>query len=241
MYTSAELALFAQAVQRPEDRLDLGQAALLLGAIEDPDLDISGYLERIEALGRRARIRCANREIPALHLARFLFLEEGFMGNLAAYYDPKNSFLHEVLTRRVGIPISLSVLMIEVGRRAGIPIEGVGFPGHFLTRSPAKDGFYFFDPFIGGRILSHADLCQLFTRTTGQKKEPPPEVLQKAGKRQILSRMLRNLRHIYQQQKDTVRLREVLERAALLQPEDASIHKELAALHRASQEARNRN
>jgi regulator of sirC expression with transglutaminase-like and TPR domain len=232
MYTTPELALFAHVAKRPDEEIDLGQTALLLGGIERPDLDIDKYLRRLDTLAEAARFRCARPGYAPLHLARFLFEELGFRGNTDEYDDPRNSFLGEVLDRRVGIPVSLSVLMIEVGRRAGVVVEGVGFPGHFLARAPVEGGYLFFDTFAQGRVLPRQDLRLLYAKHKGEDRDPDPKYLQKLPNRDIVLRMLQNLREIYAKRDDKKALRFVLERATLLDPHDHKLSKELAALPR---------
>lgn len=131
------LALFSHIACRPEDELDLGQAALVIAEPEYDGLDVAAYLRRLDRLAERAQPRVARIPDPgaqALSLINYLHVEEGFCGNVAEYDDPRNSFLNEVLDRRLGIPITLSVVMIEVARRLGVPLRGVSFPGHFLLR-----------------------------------------------------------------------------------------------------------
>jgi regulator of sirC expression with transglutaminase-like and TPR domain len=234
MYTSPELALFALAVQKPEAEIDLGQAALLLGGAQGREPDLPKALASLDDLGAQAKRYCRAPGERAPQLARFLFEEQGFAGDADDYYDPENSFLDAVLERRRGIPISLSVLMMEVGRRAEIPIEGVSFPGHFLVRSPVRGGYLFFDPFARGRPISREDLRALYARFSGQDKDPEPGLLAAAPKKQILARMLQNLRAIYTRRGERKPLRFVLERLALLVPRDEEMSRELAALTRPS-------
>jgi regulator of sirC expression with transglutaminase-like and TPR domain len=230
MNTSANLILFGHVVQRPEEEIDLGQAALLLGEIPGSEVDVSAGLSRLHSLGEQAKLRCQVAREPSIALARFLFEELAFRGNEDDYYNPENSFLGAVLEQRLGIPISLSVLMIEIGRRAGVPVEGVNFPGNFLVRVPVSGGYLFFDPYTKGQILSRAGLKTLYKRTTGQDKDPEADVLGKITKRQLILRMLQNLRSIYTQRNDKASLRGVLERVALLEPNDETLAKELASI-----------
>ena len=135
-------------------------------------------------------------------LNRFLFEDEGFAGNTGDYDDPRNSFLNQVLDRRTGIPITLAVVYIEVARRAGIRVDGVNFPGHFLLRyplSPEEDhrSAVFVDPFHGGSILSETDCRSLLRRHAGDGVEFDPRFLAPATKQQILVRMLGNLKRLY--------------------------------------------
>lgn len=207
---------------------DLAAPALLIARLGYPRLDSAPYLARLEALGEAAADRLAAAPRIGLQgaidaLNRFLFEDEGFSGNTGDYDDPRNSFLNQVLDRRTGIPITLAVVYIEVARRAGIRVDGVNFPGHFLLRfpfgaedgpgsaacgdfqsknpaAPAEDGpgsAVFVDPFHGGSILSERDCRALLRRHAGDSVEFDPRLLAPATKQQILVRMLGNLKRLY--------------------------------------------
>jgi len=190
---------FAALAQGPEDELPLDEAALLMAAHAYPDLDVDFELELLDGLAER----CTDRSLNGWR--RYLFDELGFTGNVADYYDPDNSFLHQVVRRRVGLPISLSVLGMAVGRRLGLHLRGVGLPGHFLLRhdEDGDDGVratqaepVFVDPFAGGRVLDRAACLERFRAVNG--REPFVEsYLDPVGPRAILGRMLANLRAIY--------------------------------------------
>src|SRR5690606_19213864 len=156
--TSRELTArdrFAAMVLKPEPDLDLAAAALQIAAEEYPQLVAGPYLQRLDLLAERVRDRLDNETAPLVvlqELNRVLFEEERFRGNAEAYYDPRNSFLNDVLDRRVGIPISLSLVYLEVGWRLGLPLSGVGFPGHFLVRYEGEVVRVLLDPFDGGRL-----------------------------------------------------------------------------------------
>jgi regulator of sirC expression with transglutaminase-like and TPR domain len=214
-----EVALFAHLCCRPEAELDLGQAALALAEPEYPGLDFGYYLARLDRLAEGAwpSVRGVRESASqAASLVAHLVNEEGLQGNTASYDDPRNSFLNEVLDRRLGIPISLSVVMMEVARRLSVPLHGVSFPGHFLLRAgKLEETPLFIDPF-GGKTLSKADLAALVQRGTGQRRDPRPDELQVATKSAILSRMLTNLRNIYTQQGDAWRVRLAVERQRML-------------------------
>lgn len=194
---------FADLVASPT--CDLARAALEIARIGRPDLDPGSALRMLDALadGLRPRLDGApGTDAAARQLARYLFVECGFRGNRDDYYDPRNSFLDDVLARRLGIPISLSVVAIEVGRRLGIRLEGVGFPGHFLVRAPGAGAAVLLDCFSGGaevgpeellarlRALAETNGGPAFAQVPDQFLEPTPT----AG---ILARMLRNLVRIY--------------------------------------------
>jgi regulator of sirC expression with transglutaminase-like and TPR domain len=225
----ADLTLFAHVVGRPEPALDLAQAALLVAEPEYPGLDIPAYLALLDQLGAQARSALSGLAPGVRSVSRLcelLYQEIGFAGNAADYYDPKNSFLNEVLDRRLGIPITLGVVVVEVARRAGVPAQGVGFPGHFLVRVPHEDGIIIIDPFAG-RLLDAADLRLLVQRVTGQERDPDAQLLAAAPKSHILLRMLANLRAIYAQRADQPRLRAVLERMVVLSPDDEALRRDL--------------
>ena len=160
----------------------------------------------------------------------WLFDRLGFTGNADDYYDPRNSFLCEVIDRRVGIPISLSVLYLEVARRVGVLAQGVNFPGHFLVRVAIEDAWLFLDPFSGGRALTPGDLETLLRKTTTPDAVLEPSVIAAASKRQILARMLVNLAGIYGRNGDLPRSLDVLERLALLEPSNPRIARDLESL-----------
>ena len=146
---------FAAMVTRPESELDLAAAALEIAAEEYPQLVPGPYLQRLDVLAERVRDRLGDETAPLIvlqELNRVLFEEERFRGNAEAYYDPRNSFLNDVLDRRVGIPITLSLIYLEVGWRLGLPLSGVGFPGHFLVRYEGEVVRVLLDRFDGGRI-----------------------------------------------------------------------------------------
>jgi regulator of sirC expression with transglutaminase-like and TPR domain len=203
---SLHVALFSHVACRPESEIDLGQAALLIAEPEYEDLDIALYLRTLDRLADQVRPRLSAEADPAARttaLLSYLIDEEGFRGNVSEYEDPRNSFLNEVLERRLGIPISLSVLAMEVARRCDLPLQGVSFPGHFLLRISRAGGSsedtgqpVLFDP-MDGRILAGSDLQALLYRALGRRRAVAPEDLQMATKNAILIRMLTNLRHIY--------------------------------------------
>lgn len=215
---------FRQAVDRPEEKIDLGRAALTIALSDYPNLDIAAYLARIDQFAVEVVQRCSTsgdvlESIAALNTV--LFSEQGFCGNTDNYYDPKNSFLNEVIERKTGIPITLSVLYMEVAQRVGLTLCGVGFPGHFLVKC-AKDGAEFvIDPFDHGAIKSAAELGRMIERLYGQPIGLRSEFLQSASKTDILKRMLGNLKAIYLRVNDLVRLLTTLDRLIILEPAGA--------------------
>jgi regulator of sirC expression with transglutaminase-like and TPR domain len=204
---------------RPEQPLDLALGALLIACDEYPELDVARYLARLEELGATARSALGHGGSLVDHvtaLSAHLCRNEGFHGNTREYYDPRNSFLNDVLDRRAGIPITLSVVFMEVGRRAGLDVQGVGFPGHFLVKVPRADSELVVDPFNGGVLLSEADCQMRLDRIYGGKVRLDPDMLAPVGPRLMLFRMLRNLKAIYTRTEDQLRLVRVLDLLVLL-------------------------
>jgi regulator of sirC expression with transglutaminase-like and TPR domain len=213
-------ARFQALIERPVVLLD--EAALAIAAEEYPGLDAGAYLARLDALGALVRQRATEPQRAAGRvraLCDVLFDELGFRGNEEAYYDPRNSFLNEVLERRLGIPISLSVLLMEVGRRVGVPLHGVGLPRHFMVKlQPEAGPEVFIDAFDGGALLSREECAARFQGgPTAQALDP--RWFQAVTPRQILGRMLQNLKQIYVEQGDDVRAYGVVDRLVMLTPD----------------------
>jgi regulator of sirC expression with transglutaminase-like and TPR domain len=223
---------FAQAMAREDARIDLAHACLMIAQDAYPQLDVERYLGEIERMALRLRGRLAQSggaEERIIALNQFLFEDLGYWGNTGDYYDPRNSYLNDVIDRRTGIPITLSILYMELGTRIGLPLEGISFPGHFLVRLRLRGGMLVLDPFAGGAPQSEAELRERVQRVI------PPEVtdrlpvaelpleqfLEPASKRQILARVLRNLKGIYRETDKPQRMLEVLNRMLVVTP-DAS-------------------
>ncbi|HVS14072.1 MAG TPA: transglutaminase-like domain-containing protein [Thermoanaerobaculia bacterium] len=215
---SSELnARFSELVLQPEEQIDLGEAALLLAADEAPDLDIDRWLAELDRLAARAADRLAgDQALDAL--TRELYQEAGLRGNRLDYYDPRNSFLHEVLGRKLGIPISLGVVCMEVGRRLGLGLSGVGFPGHFLVRVEGGAELYL-DPFDRAQRLDRAGCRRLLQRIGGRNMRFEPRFLEPIGTRDILHRMVGNLRAIYTRLEQPHLVLGCLDRQLALEPD----------------------
>jgi regulator of sirC expression with transglutaminase-like and TPR domain len=225
MSGTADLLLFAHLLGRSNDKLELEHLALLLAEPEHPGLDVQTYLNKLNVMGELARIKLkscrgqapADRIVPIL---RLLYGELGYRGNVADFYDPKNSFLNHVIDRRTGNPLSLAVVLLAVCRRASVPAHGVSFPGHFLVRAAKASGeIATIDP-LDGRMLTASVLHSLYESATGDPGEIDEQFLAPATHRQILLRMLTNLRAIYELRGEQERLRFVLERITLLSPSE---------------------
>jgi regulator of sirC expression with transglutaminase-like and TPR domain len=217
---------------------DLAVAALQIARVEYPRLDAGPYLDRLDALGREAAARVdAAAIVPGIAPARvdpdryarvtalndYLFSELRFAGNDAQYDDPRNSFLNDVLDRRTGIPITLALVYLEVARRAGMRVEGINFPGHFLLRCPGRPGQAYsedliIDAFHGGAILSDEACRALFRRYAGEDAVFEPHVLTYATKPQILARMLLNLKRVYVRMRSFPQARDITELLLAVDP-----------------------
>lgn len=224
-------------VAGPEEDIDLAEAALVIAAHEYRGLDIPAYLARMDEMAAALRNRLRQDIAPTeriLALNRFLFNELGFSGNMADYYDPRNSFLNEVLDRKLGIPITLSLIYVEVGRRVGLALHGVSFPGHFLVKCTVRDGVVVLDPYGRGVSLSLDDLQQRLRALRGGA-EATPEVTRRmltvAGKKDVLARMLRNLKAIYLERRDAPRALAAVDLLIELEPRAADEYRDRARIY----------
>jgi regulator of sirC expression with transglutaminase-like and TPR domain len=180
----------------PDEAVDLAHASLLIACEEYPDLDVNRYVARLDEWGEELRVRVEQQAEPAVvasSINHLLFEQEGFRGNTKDYYDPRNSFLNEVLDRRTGIPITLATVYMEVARRAGIAISGVGLPGHFIVRLRGQGPGLLVDPFHGGALLSVEDCQARLDRIYEGRVKVEPSMLAACERKEILARMLRNL------------------------------------------------
>jgi len=191
-----------RAVNEPGEAL--APAAFAIAGVEYPALDAGPYLHRLERMGEAAAGRLQRHTGPQASIATlnaYLYEELGFSGNREHYDDPRNSFLNEVFDRRIGIPISLAIVYLEIGRRAGLRLEGVNFPGHFLVRAPsdpaAADDDLIIDPFHSGALLSEVDCRQLLRQHVGDEAAFDRGLLATATRQQIVVRMLVNLKRLY--------------------------------------------
>lgn len=225
---------FRAAVDRPEEAVDLGYAALTIGLSVNPHLDIPAYLQRIDQFAREV----ADRRDPAgdvyhalAALNHVLFRQHGFDGNRDDYYDPRNSFLSEVLDRKIGIPISLCVLYMEVARRTSVPVEGIGFPGHFLVKCSDGEEAIFIDPFHRGEIKITEDLGPMLEKLYGRKVALRQQFLEAVGKKQILKRMLANLKAIYLRNNSVTEALSIFDHLIILDPAGAEDIRDRGSLY----------
>lgn len=229
----AGLERFAEMLSREDGKIELASACLQIAEDAYPGLDVDGYVGEIERFAKRLRARLAPDAVAedrVIALNEFLFDDLGFSGNVDDYYDPRNSYLNEVLDRRTGIPITLAVLYMEIGRRIGLPLEGVSFPGHFLVRLPLRGGTLVLDPFSGGVPQSEGELRERLKRVIPRDAAggvpvaelPLDQFLEPASNRQILARVLRNLKGVYREKDNPARLLEVLNRMIIVAPDSAA-------------------
>ncbi|MEC4815004.1 MAG: SirB1 family protein [Scytonema sp. PMC 1069.18] len=221
MNISSARQYFYQEIQQPDEYIDLAKAALYIAQEEYPNLDPDEYLNALDimALELQERLppeRYTLRIIQSIN--QYLYDDLEFAGNETNYYDPRNSYLNEVIDRRVGIPITLSLVYMEVARRIDFPMIGVGMPGHFLIRADVPDLEIFIDAFHRGEVMFLQDCQELLTRIYQQSVTLQPEFLAAVNKRQFLARMLVNLKQIYINQQELEKALAAVERILLLYP-----------------------
>lgn len=223
---------FAAIAGLPDERIDLAEAALWIAAEEQPGLDPAPWMARLDAMAARLRPHLDEVRDPLDRMARlagFLADEIGLRGNAEDYYDPRNSLLNEVLARGLGIPITLALVYMEVGRRVDVPLHGVGFPGHFLLRHSRHDQLIF-DPFDRGRPLTEEDCRSRLDQLSGGTLAFDPRLLKPSSPRQILVRMLNNLWRIYLHRGDFLRTLSALDRVLLLDGDDVGARRDRGLL-----------
>ena len=230
---AVSLDAFEKVLACDDVRIDLAHACLLIAQDAYPDLQVERYLGDIERMAMRLRGRMPQTSAPEERIAvlnQFLFEDLGFRGNTEEYYDPRNSYLNDVLDRKVGIPISLSVVYMAVGRRVGLPLEGISFPGHFLVRLRMRAGLLVLDPFAGGAPQSETDLRERLQRVIPPgatdnvplSELPLDPFIEPATNRQTLARVLRNLKAIYRETDKPERMLEVLNRMLVVAPDSTA-------------------
>ena len=206
----------------PDDEIDLARAGFLIAAMEYPGLDLDHQVGLLDSLSAAVSGRLEASRDPLFcvnTLSEYLFDEVGFQGNLDDYYDPRNSFLNEVLSRRLGIPITLSLVCIEVGKRLDIPLLGVSMPGHFLLKHQQEEDL-FIDPFYKGILLSEEECAQRLQQVTQANIPWESRFLAPVSNRDFVARILRNLKNIYVQRQDHNHAIMTIDRLIVLQPED---------------------
>jgi len=212
---------FRQAVVGPDAEIDLARAALLIARTEYPELNVERYLHRLDRLAQEARAGGIEGDpLRRLHrLREFLFEEAGFRGNAQEYFDPRNSFLNDVLDRKFGIPITLSLVLMEVGRRLRLDIRGIGLPAHFIVGAEINGCQVLLDPFHGGTLLTADGAQELVSRVLGRPVTLQEEHFTPVTKRQFLTRMLNNLKAIYWRKECWAKVLPMVERLLALEPD----------------------
>jgi regulator of sirC expression with transglutaminase-like and TPR domain len=212
----------------PAAPLDPAELALRLAADAYPDLDVEAYLSELAGMAHEAkRYLGGGLEARTRGLCRYLFHDCGFRGNVQDYYDPRNSYLNEVLDRRTGLPLTLSAVAIAVGGRAGLEVAGVGLPGHFVAKVVSDGEEVLFDPFHGGRLLTR-EACELLVeQVTGEPFRATPEALRAVAAGPFLLRMLTNLKGAYLRRNEFARAVRVIERLRQLDPSDVVQQRDL--------------
>jgi regulator of sirC expression with transglutaminase-like and TPR domain len=212
----------------PAAPVDVAELALSLAREEYPQLDVEAYLGELNGMALEARnflggdLRCR-----VAGLCRYLFHEMGYRGNKQDYYDPRNSYLNDVMDRRIGIPITLSLLMMALGQRVGLTVAGIGLPGHFIVKAVSADRQILIDPFHGGRVLTF-DECEILIRqVTGLPFEATCASLRASPLAQIVKRMLTNLKMIYLKREEYVKAARVIARLWQLAPCDQRERRDL--------------
>ena len=225
-------SLLAGVVARGEEDISLGEAALYIAGGEYPDLDVPAYMGILEELGREAAQRAGTGGDPRESLgalSSYLFDEAGFQGNRDDYYDPDNSLLNRVLDRRLGIPITLSIVFSEVALRLGLVMECVGLPGHFILRHGPPEWELYVDPFNQGRLMSRADCERVVNDLYQGQAAFQEEHLRAYSKKQTLVRMLSNLKHVYHGRQDYHRAISAADLVHLIDPDEATNLRERAS------------
>ena len=213
---------FARLMQRAEEEFNLDEAALLIARTEYPELDVTDQLARLDALAFRLHCDLSRPAVEIIaSMNKLLFEKEQFRGNEEEYDDPRNSYLNDVLDRKLGIPISLSIIYIEVARRRGLPVMGMSFPGHFLVKYRTDHNEILIDPYRRGRILTRRDCQELLKAQFGDEAELKPEYFAAPTKKQILARMLNNLKGSYVRRHDFTRVLTLIQLALGVEPESS--------------------
>ena len=215
---------FYSEIHQPDEQIDLAKAALYIAQEEYPDLDVDAYMNALDVMAAEVEERLPVERYPLRiiqSLNKYLYDDLGYKGNTNDYYDPRNSYLNEVIDRHTGIPITLSLVYLEIARRLDFPMVGIGMPGHFLIRPEFEDTGIFVDAFNQGEILFEQDCEQRLAQIYGHPVPLQPMFLQPVSPRQLLVRMLTNLKFIYLNRKDLARALAVVEYILLLLPDAA--------------------
>jgi len=221
MNFSSARQYFYQEIQQPDEQINLAKTALYIAQEEYPKLDPEEYLNALDTMAQEVQERLPTSRYPLRLiqcLNQYLYDDLGFTGNQSNYYDPRNSFLNEVIDRRTGIPITLALVYLEIAQRIDFPMVGIGMPGHFLIRPDIPDMEIFVDAFNRGEIMFAEDCQERLTQMFQQPVTVKPEFLATVTNRQILARILTNLKYIYLKQQNLDKTLAAVERILLLFP-----------------------
>ncbi|NMF63428.1 SirB1 family protein [Brasilonema octagenarum] len=221
MNFSSARQYFEQQIQQPDEHIDLAKAALYIAQEEYPNIDPEEYLNAFDTMAVELEERLPSQRYPLRviqSINQYLYYDLGFAGNQKDYYDPRNSFLNNVIDRRLGIPITLALVYMEVSRRIDFPTVGVGMPGHFLIRPDIPDTEIFIDAFNFGEVMFPQDCQERLNQVYQQPVPLQPEFLATVSKKQFLARILANLKYIYLNQQELEKALAAVERILLLFP-----------------------
>ncbi len=221
MHFSSARQYFYQEIQQSDEHIDLAKAALYIAQEEYPHLDPQEYLNALDTMAAELRERLPTEHYPLKIIQtinQYIYDDLGFQGNKENYYEPCNSFLNHVIDRRLGIPISLALVYMEIAQRIDFPMQGIGMPGHFLIRPQVPDMEIFVDAFEHGEVMFYEDCQEKLTEIYQRSVTLQPEFLAPVSKKQFLARMLTNLKYIYLNQQELEKALSVVERILLLFP-----------------------
>lgn len=214
---------FQQEIERPDEQINLALSALYIAQEEYPNLDIFEYLNALDTMAAEVKERLPSQKYPLRiiqSINQYLYEDLGFSGNTTEYYDPRNSFLNQVIERRVGIPITLALVYLEIAKRINFPMVGIGMPGHFLIRPAVAEMEIFVDAFNRGEVMFADDCQERLMQVYGQPVTMQPEFLATVTNRQLLARMLSNLKYIYLNGQQLEKALAAVERILLLFPDN---------------------
>ena len=223
MFFSIELQNFYREINQPDEQINLARASLYYAQTEYPDLEPDEYINALDTMAQELEERIEEKRYPLKVISlinQYLYKDLGFSGNTIDYYDPRNSYLNEVLERRLGIPITLAVVYLEIAWRIDFPMVGIGMPGHFLIRPEFKDVGIFVDPFNRGEILFEQDCQRLLNRVYQEPIRFEPYFLAPVGNREILARILTNVKYIHISRQDLTKALSAVQSILLLFPDN---------------------
>lgn len=225
---------FYQEIHQPDSQISLAKAALHIAQEEYPHLDVEEYLNALDTMAAEVEERLPSEHYPLRiiqTLNRYLFDDLGFQGNTDQYYDPRNSYLNQVIERRTGIPITLSLVYLEIAQRINFPMVGINMPGHFLIRPAVAEMEIFVDPFHQGEVLFPEDCQDRLSQIFGRPVALHPEFVAAISPRQFLVRMLGNLKAIYLSRGEITKALAVIDRVLLLFPDSPGDRRDRGVLY----------